>query len=162
MTPRVLSPVLFALYCITWGCSASPTATDLAPQYGAQRPSPAAPSSAQPLPTEFSSSSRGGKYLVHWRPVQGELPLNESFELELELLTGAEPHQPITGAQIFVDAAMPEHNHGMLREPIAREVSPGVYRVEGMLLHMTGYWQVFVNVIESGVAETADFELTLE
>ena len=125
---------------------------------------PVAPVDAEPeprAPQEFSNLSRAGKYLVSWRPVGGPIPLNETFELDVRL-AHAEGENPVTGAEVYVDAAMPEHNHGMLRQPQAHEVDPGVYRVEGMLLHMTGYWQVFVNVIEGGVAETADFELTLE
>lgn len=113
------------------------------------------------LPSEFSATSRAGKYTVVWRPAEGSIPLNETFELDVEV-TRVNDGSPVSGADVYVDAGMPEHNHGMLREPKSREVSPGVYRVEGMLLHMTGYWQVFVNVIEGGVAEAADFELTLE
>ena len=130
-------------------------------------PAPAAPAASQELDPEpvavrtFEALSRAGTYRVRWSSAEGAIPLNETFELRVEV-ERADDATPVRGAEVIVNAAMPDHGHGMLREPRSSELADGTYRVEGMLLHMTGYWQVFVDVIDNGVAETADFELTLE
>ncbi len=58
--------------------------------------------------------------------------------------------------------SMPKHGHGMNFVPQGRELGLGLYRVEGMLLHMRGRWVLGIDVILDGLAETADFELLLE
>ena len=41
-----------------------------------------------------------------------------------------------------VDAQMPEHRHGMNYRPEVKKVADGRWRVEGMLFHMPGRWQL--------------------
>jgi hypothetical protein len=102
-----------------------------------------------------------GMFTAAWRPVGGAVPENEVFELDLLLFQGSTTDVPLTGAEVHVSAWMPEHGHGMNRRPETREVAPGRYRVRGMLLHMEGDWQLFVDVIAQGVSERAQFELSL-
>lgn len=102
---------------------------------------------------------RQGDLLVRWRPAGGTLPWNEYFDLEVEL---AEDSEPVTGAEVFVSCRMPAHGHGMNVEPRAREEGDGRYRVEGMLLHMTGDWVLGIDVVRDGVASSVSFPLTLE
>jgi hypothetical protein len=40
------------------------------------------------------------------------------------------------------DARMPEHNHGMVVKPTVFETGPGVFRVDGVKLHMVGHWEL--------------------
>lgn len=54
-----------------------------------------------------------------------------------------------TGAKFVLDATMPEHGHGMATQPIHIETTPGVWRSEGMRLHMHGHW-VFSASVEIG------------
>ena len=115
-----------------------------------------------PLADFRVGTSRAGMFTAAWRSHPAPLPVNEPFELEVRLFEGGADGPPLSGAELIVDAWMPEHFHGMLRRPRATEVAPGRYRVRGMLLHMGGRWQVFVDVIRDGVAERAEFELVLE
>jgi hypothetical protein len=41
-----------------------------------------------------------------------------------------------------VDAQMPEHRHGMNYRPEVTRVAPGHWRVEGLMFHMPGRWQL--------------------
>ena len=41
-----------------------------------------------------------------------------------------------------VDAQMPEHRHGMNYRPAVKRVAAGQWRVEGMMFHMPGRWQL--------------------
>ncbi|QDU69564.1 FixH family protein [Engelhardtia mirabilis] len=99
-----------------------------------------------------------GATRVRWRGVEGETPTNRLFALELELLDGAEP---VTGAEVGVSAFMPDHGHGMNYVPQTTELGAGHYRVEGMLLHMPGFWQLHVDVVRGGIASRATFDLDL-
>ena len=151
--------------CLSWatGCRTTGAEEPAAPALPDPTPvAQAEPQQPSMATRQFSSRSRAGTYLVTWESVEQPIPLNELFELDVTLALAKDPDTLVTGAQVYVQASMPQHNHGMLREPRAREVEPGRYRVEGMLLHMTGYWQISLDVVKDGIAETTDFELTLE
>lgn len=48
---------------------------------------------------------------------------------------------PLRGAQVTIDATMPEHGHGMMTTPEHRELGDGRYRSSGLKLHMPGAWR---------------------
>jgi len=48
---------------------------------------------------------------------------------------------------VRIDAAMPEHGHGMNYRPGVTTTAPGVYRAEGMLFHMPGRWDLAFDVV---------------
>ena len=119
-------------------------------------------------PAVRSARSSDGNYLVRLRPVGGPIPKNQPFELELwvfpavvESSRPTRPVQPLTGVRVGVDARMPDHGHGMLRQPRVTDRADGSHLVEGMLLHMGGFWQLTVDVFEGGRSERAKFELNL-
>jgi len=104
--------------------------------------------------------TRKGTSEVRWRPAGGALPLNEPFSLEVELRDAA-AGAPVEGAEVVARCEMPAHGHGMNVEPLSVEVGGGHYRVDGMLLHMTGEWVLALDVIRDGRAEAVTFPLTL-
>ncbi len=65
-------------------------------------------------------------------------------------------------ARIHADAAMPEHDHGMNTKPKVRANSDGSFAVSGMLFHMPGHWELYVDVTSAGVTERAQFDIQLE
>lgn len=91
--------------------------------------------------------SEDGAYEVRWRVVDhGSVPMNEHFELELELFAvDGEERAPWEGATPEIRATMPEHRHGMLVKPVAEPLGDGRYRVPAMLFHMEGYWVLHVS-----------------
>jgi hypothetical protein len=107
--------------------------------------------------------SRGVKYTIQWRPARGsEVPKNEHFELEVRLYRNVDDDLvPVPGARLAVSGWMPDHGHGMVRQPQATDQGDGSYLVRGMLFHMGGHWQLFFDVIEDGLSERTDFELDL-
>jgi hypothetical protein len=60
------------------------------------------------------------------------------------------------------DAAMPQHGHGMNVAPTMKQVAPGAYRVDGMLFHMPGYWELYFDLSREGIMERAQGAVTLE
>lgn len=105
-------------------------------------------------------ATRKGTTRVRWRPAGGPIPFNEYFTLEVELFNPT-TDAAVEGAQLFVRCEMPAHGHGMNVEPKAQEEGSGRYLVDGMLLHMTGEWELGVDVVIDGRAESVSFPLTL-
>jgi len=109
---------------------------------------------------ERTAVSRGGVYEVTWRALD-DVELGAPFAVEVE--ARRRDGGALAGdAAVHVDARMPAHNHGMNVEPVVRGVGRGVWRARGMTLHMTGEWELTVDVREGGVWERAAFGLVLE
>jgi hypothetical protein len=102
--------------------------------------------------------SRAGQYLVCWRSLAGGVPRNQDFDMEVWVLRDG---APATTASLSVNAWMPDHGHGMLRQPRAEPRGDGSFLVEGMLLHMRGHWTLLFDVLEGTLAETAEHGLDL-
>lgn len=115
-------------------------------------------SHAEPEPASSAwSEVTGERVTVAWR-ADGGLVRNEDMDVELRVTNeGA----PVAGAAIDVRGWMPDHGHGMVREPAVREVGGGHYVVEGLLLHMRGHWDVDVSVKADGWDDTARIEVDL-
>ena len=105
--------------------------------------------------------SRRGTYDVRWEPLEGRVPWNEHFSIEVRLHRAA-TGEPVERAVLEVRCEMPAHGHGMNVVPVVRELGGGVYRADGLLLHMRGDWELGIDVVVDDVAETADFPLRLE
>jgi len=105
--------------------------------------------------------TRDGLYRVTWVPSGGFAPVNEQFELDVTLARTDDARTPVSNASVVVDCQMPDHGHGMLREPRSEALGDGRYKVRGMLLHMGGHWTVALNVIVDGIASTADDAIDL-
>jgi hypothetical protein len=106
-------------------------------------------------------ATKDGSTWLRFRAVPDPVPVNEPFELEVRLYADSVGEVPVEAAQLFVRGYMPDHGHGMIREPAAEEVAPGVYRVRGMLFHMVGFWQLSFDVIRDGLASSIDYEVEL-
>ncbi len=128
---------------------ASPAAAESAPESGAV-------DAGQVL-----RATKDGSVWVRFRSTPDPLPVNEPFELAVELFGDAAGREPVEGALVFVRGYMPDHGHGMIREPESEEIEPGVYRVKGMLFHMVGSWQLSIDVIRDGLGSSIDYEVTL-
>ncbi len=142
----------------------SPTATATPATPGATAVADAAPA-ASPQPSaalpgtavELGGRSKAGKYTATLRfsvPKLGEL---FSTNLRVTLASGAALPD---GATVTVDATMPEHRHGMMTQPATTVAGPGLWRTDGMKLHMQGRWVFAVDV--SSTAGDDRLELPFE
>jgi hypothetical protein len=157
------------------GCACGPERSSGAgPSSGAPGPAGSGPVLEEPAPSAASAAaaslpdfadpswtrvtSRAGKYLVCWRSLSGSVPRNQDFELEAWVLRDG---AAVRDAELAVSAWMPDHGHGMLRQPQAVAREDGSFHVSGMLLHMRGHWQLFFEVLEGSLSETAECALDL-
>ena len=64
--------------------------------------------------------------------------------------------------EVFVDAAMPSHGHGMNTRPRVQRNADGTHTARGLLFHMAGHWELYFDITAGDVTERAQFGLELE
>lgn len=54
---------------------------------------------------------------------------------------------------------MPHHGHGMTVEPVVRRLdsTPAVFDVSGMMFHMPGEWEVYIDIVDGPYSERVTF-----
>ena len=57
---------------------------------------------------------------------------------------------------------MPHHGHGMNQDPLIERTGAGAYTARGLRLHMTGHWEVYLDVRQGALTERAEFTLELQ
>jgi len=85
----------------------------------------------------------GAHYDVAFATQPALIATGAHFALEVAVCTRAGAAPP---RALAVDAVMPEHRHGMNYRPTVTAVAPGRYRVEGLLFHMPGRWDLLFDV----------------
>lgn len=127
-------------------------------------PALAAPQSA-PAPRPWQSwkelSSNAGHYRVRYRLAQDPPPRGELFGLAAYVLD-ADGQNVRADVELLADGDMPEHGHGLARQPRVRKDPDGHFEVDGVRLSMPGRWQVYLDIVEGAHTERAQFDLTLE
>jgi hypothetical protein len=100
---------------------------------------------ACPLSANDGALAAGNAVSAAWRTADGT-PVATGRPLELVVTVC-----PSNARLLQVDATMPEHRHGMNYRPSLIDLGAGRWRVQGMLLHMAGRWELRFDV-ESGSA----------
>ncbi len=130
------------------------------------RPEPAAPavrsgigSGAGLGAAELELESNDGTYLVTCRVVPADFEVGDLFGLEV--LVRRADGEPVA-ADLAVDARMPEHGHGMNREPVVEARGEGRFEASNLMFHMPGYWELYLDLTRGAVTERAQAPLELE
>ena len=77
---------------------------------------------------------------------------NDPLVMGLDPETGA----PFTDYdEVSIDARMPAHKHGMLRDVGLTPQEDGSMRADGLLLHMYGHWELHVDIRKGARFERA-------
>ncbi len=159
-----------ALLCLA-GLLGTPGCRGMPVRDGASRP-PAAE-------CEPRIPSNDGHYALCYTTTPEAIPLNEPFAMEVWVYDGDRPDVLTRTVYLDVDAAMPEHRHGMNRIPRVRALVPpsaqvdsshhpygaagdGRFEVSGMLLHMPGRWEIHFDVTRGAITERVQVEVVLE
>jgi hypothetical protein len=87
--------------------------------------------------------------LLLYKLLPDPVPVGRHFSIEVALCPrGAAP----LPAELRVDAQMPEHRHGMNYRPSVTAREAGLYRVEGLMFHMPGRWELSFELRRPGAA----------
>jgi hypothetical protein len=152
---RTARSALIACLALLPGCEA-PVQSPAAPAAVALvAPPPAAappPEAAAPgVAGQHSGETYGGLFRVAWTSTPDPIPFNASFALDVTVTSVRHPDQPLPHATLEANALMPEHGHGMNTKPRVTPLGDGRFRVDGMLFHMPGLWNL-VFVVKDGRA----------
>ncbi|HUL93195.1 MAG TPA: hypothetical protein VLV56_12665, partial [Burkholderiales bacterium] len=90
------------------------------------------------LPGGPAQKIQSGRTLVLYRTHPAPLKVGQHFALEFAVCP--------TPESVRVDAQMPEHRHGMNYRPTITSTGEGRYRAEGLMLHMSGKWELVFEV----------------
>ena len=107
-------------------------------------------------------ASNGGGYLVRVRPSLEPIPENEAFALTVWVFDPRRPTEPLADVTLAADAGMPEHGHGMNRVPAVARRDDGGFEVSGMLFHMGGSWELYLDVTRGAITERTQTRVELE
>ena len=102
-----------------------------------------------------------GAWRVAFRTEPAPIPLNEPFAVDAWVFP-AGGDDPAEDVGLEVDAGMPQHRHGMNRQPTLERRDDGGFRAEGLLFHMPGEWTITFDVSADGITERAQGVVTLE
>ena len=108
-------------------------------------------------PAPGSIRSNSGRYRVSYRTAPEPVPLNQPFTIKFQVEPGA-----AAGRTVEVDARMPAHGHGMNRAARVSRLPDGTYLAEGLLFHMPGHWELYVDISESGRTDRAQLDVDLK
>jgi hypothetical protein len=93
---------------------------------------------------------RNAAYEVAYRTSVDPVPVGKHFVVDFAVCPRGNAAVPTA---VRVDANMPEHRHGMNYRPEVTQISPGVYRAEGLLFHMPGRWDLTFDIVTGGTAQ---------
>jgi hypothetical protein len=123
-----------------------------------QRESPA----NVPAPQVLATNTSWGTFHVTVTPRPNPIPLNQLFALSIAVSHVQDHDKPAADTTVAVDARMPEHNHGMNLQPQVSADGGGRFRADGLLFHMPGRWELYVDVTRGTEMERATFDVNLE
>ena len=106
-----------------------------------------------------SWTSERGLYTVHYESSLDPIEINRMHSWTLVVTRAGEP---LEGAAIEVSGGMPEHDHGLPTRPrITAELGNGRYRLDGIRFHMTGNWEVVLDISANGNRDSVTITLVL-
>lgn len=110
---------------------------------------------ACPPPPEAGARLDSGPVQLAWRAEPEPIAVSRPFALLVTLC-------PADARLLRVDATMPEHRHGMNYRPSLQPLGGGVWRVEGLLWHMAGRWELRLDVEVAGARQVLRQPVTLQ
>ena len=96
-------------------------------------------------------------YMIAFRPEPIRIEVGQPFSLLFNVCTKSNSPAEL----LAVDAVMPEHKHPMNYRPTIVAGADGRYRADGLVFHMSGRWELSIDVRAGEESErlTHDFIL---
>jgi hypothetical protein len=76
----------------------------------------------------------------------------------VDLIIHDKNDRDVTGAEITFTPWMPEMEHGVFQEPVIVEKGSGLYRIEDIILMMSGHWEIRINVKKGNMIDKIVFD----
>ncbi len=117
-----------------------------------------APEPLEEEPAWRRASGTAERFDVAWRPVEGDVPRNEHFKIEVEVFKD-DVRYAVT--RLGVRGWMPDHAHGFVQQPLITDLGEGRFLVEGLLFHMRGFWNLIFDVRDEASEDVVEFDITI-
>lgn len=126
--------------------------------------SPASTSEGGAAPWKGGSEilSNDGAWKVVYKVDDPGIRRGEPFDLDAWVFAADDASKPRADVALAVDAAMPQHGHGMNRVPKIEKLPDGTFRAEGLLFHMPGKWELYFDVARGPLVERAQADVEVE
>jgi len=112
-----------------------------------------------PRPEKQRFDSNGGRYSIELQTTPAPITVNQPFDVTVGV---APKGGPAADLEVQVDARMPAHFHGMNRVAKVSRGPGNTWKAEGLLFHMPGHWELYVDITQGGVTERAQLDVTLK
>ncbi|OHC73122.1 MAG: hypothetical protein A3H93_07370 [Rhodocyclales bacterium RIFCSPLOWO2_02_FULL_63_24] len=104
-----------------------------------------------------------GELVLAYRPLLADkssrIPMAKHFALEVQL---CDPEGVSIARLHKADATMPEHRHGMNYRTLITPLGSGRFRIEGMMFHMAGHWQLAFEIQAGGETTRITHDVQIE
>jgi hypothetical protein len=114
--------------------------------------------SGLPASLKHRIKSNGGRYAVELETSPSQVQVNQPFDVTVWVMPTSSASPAL---DVQVDARMPAHFHGMTRLAKVTRGSGNSWKAEGMLFHMPGHWELYVDITENGLTERAQLDVDL-
>jgi hypothetical protein len=110
----------------------------------------------------LAADTSWGTFHVTVSPQPNPIPSNKMFALAIAVSPADNHGQAAADTTVAVDARMPAHNHGMNLRPRVTRDGDGRFRADGLLFHMPGTWELYVDVARATEMERATFVIHVD
>lgn len=98
-----------------------------------------------------------GHYMIAFHPDPLRIEVGEPFAMVMNVCTKSGNPAEL----VAIDAQMPEHRHGMNYRPRIVPAGDGRFRVEGLVFHMPGRWELNFDVRAGEESERLTHDIIL-
>ncbi len=118
-------------------------------------PAPRGVVSIEPFVSGRTFPSNGKRFDVELTSDPSTIPANRPFSLRVKVLKRPKewPSGPL---EMTVGATMPAHHHGMLVEPKCVSLGNDTFKVDGLLMHMAGDWDMTIDLRDGRFTERCE------
>jgi hypothetical protein len=120
------------------------------------------PTETPTAPSRLAADTSWGTFHVTVAAEPDPIPLSKMFALTIGVYLAGDRAQAVSGTTVAVDARMPAHNHGTNLQARVARVGDGRFRAEGLLFHMPGTWELYVDVTRAAETERATFVINVD
>ena len=107
-----------------------------------------------------SCQTASGAYVIDCTFSTYPPPKNEHCSMHL-VIRRADEESLSQSLEIQIDADMPAHGHGINTQPEIERIGEGEYEVRGLLFHMGGLWELYIDCVEDGIPDRGTIAFTL-
>ncbi len=109
--------------------------------------------------TTTMSDTDGGVFHVTYTTDPDPIVESEEFAITFVVYDAADTSTPLTDTTVAAEGWMPVHGHGMNVTPVASQNTDGSWTVAPFQFHMSGHWEIPVDVSQATETDTVTFHV---